>query len=121
MTSAELARRTLAARNHRRWCGRCGAELPPLMGQRGRPALYCAASTGRPCAALTKTIGAFRTEAIAVLGGASGAGRETALRALREVLRTLSQDLTLEAAELDGDVQRAAAVGTVDPVGFHGD
>lgn len=108
--------------NIRRWCGCCGAELPPLTGKRGRPASYCdEATTGRPCASLEKTKASMRAQATRVLRGASGANRETALRAMREMLRSLSQDLTLEAAELNGDHERAAAVGDRDPAGFYGD
>jgi hypothetical protein len=40
---------------------------------------------------------------------------------MREMLRSLSQDLTLEAAELNGDRERAVAVGDRDPAGFYGD
>lgn len=104
----------------RRWCGVCGTELPVRTGA-GRPATYCAPETGRPCAHLAKTQAALRAEYVRVLRGVSGANRETALRSAREYLRTLSQDLTLEAAELDGDHVRAASVGSKDPAGFLGD
>lgn len=107
----------------RTWCDCCGAELPPpVPGKRGRPARYCdEGSTGRPCARLASTVADLRSKSTKVLQGASGANREATLRSLRTMLRALSEDLTLTAAELDGDRQRAIAVGTRDPVGFHGD
>lgn len=46
------------------WCLSCGAELAPRApGAPGRPALYCDASTGRPCAEHGK-----RTEQLGRLG-----------------------------------------------------
>lgn len=95
----------------RRWCQVCGCELPPQARGAGRPRLYCPADTGRPCAALVKTLATLRAQTEAVLHNSPSTHREGALRNIRGSMRILAQDLAITAAQLDGSPTRAALVG----------
>ena len=96
----------------RRVCLVCGTELPPQTG-RGRPRQYCdVKTTGRPCARLGKVITEYRAVSEAILANVAPNKRETVLRDQRMTLRCLAQDLSLTVAQMNGDTDRAAAVGS---------